>query len=151
EQPRSQAQTPSRRTRPLLAEDGTPRSILKKSGIVHAVNGANGTPRSTRKLLFETPTKTAKDETPNGTPTIVRNADRSARRKTNRRILERTLNGMESDEEALDDEDALAEQILAEQEEGEEEVATAKGLEEAAPEPVSVPETPSKRGRGRPK
>jgi origin recognition complex subunit 2 len=71
----------------------------------------------------------------------VRNADRSARRKSNRRILERTFNGAESDEEALEEEDELAEQILdAEEEEG--------------PEPAQeapVPETPSKRGRGRPK
>jgi origin recognition complex subunit 2 len=82
------AQTPSRRVKSLhLPEIGTPKSILKKTGLLNGTNGA--TPRSNRKLVFETPTKTPKDETANGTPTIVRNADRSARRKSNRRILER--------------------------------------------------------------
>jgi origin recognition complex subunit 2 len=71
EDPTPDAQTPSRRGRPHLLPDGTPRSILKKSGlsIVSAI-----TPKSNRKLVFETPTKSAKSE-PNGTPTIVRNAD----------------------------------------------------------------------------
>jgi origin recognition complex subunit 2 len=138
-----EAQTPSRKGRAHhLAENGTPRSILKKTGLI---NGVNGTPRSTRKLVFETPTKSAKRESPNATPTIVRNADRSARRKSNRRILERTLNGAESDEEALDEEDELAEHIL-----GEEAEDTDQPGEEAIPE-APVPETPSKRGRGRPK
>jgi origin recognition complex subunit 2 len=140
----SDAQTPSRRGRThLLAENGTPRSILKKSGLI---NGINGTPRSNRKLVFETPSKSAKADTPNGTPTIVRNADRSARRKSNRRILERTLNGDESDEEVIDEEDELAEQILGDGDEEDIEPAA-----EEAQETAPVPETPLKRGRGRPK
>ncbi|KAF2026048.1 ORC2-domain-containing protein [Setomelanomma holmii] len=141
----SDAQTPSRRGRTQhLAENGTPRSILKKSGLINGVNGT--TPRSNRKLLFETPTKSVKADTPNGTPTIVRNADRSARRKSNRRILERTLNGDESHEEVLEEEDELAEQIL-----GEGEVAGLEAAAEEAQDAVPIPETPSKRGRGRPK
>ncbi|KAF1915677.1 origin recognition complex subunit 2-domain-containing protein [Ampelomyces quisqualis] len=140
-----EAQTPSRRGKAQhLAENGTPRSILKKPLLLNGLNGA--TPRSNRKLVFETPTKTPKDETPNATPTIVRNADRSARRKSNRRILERTLNGAESDEEALGDEDELAEQIL----DAEEEEEPDHGVEPAQ-EDAPAPDTPSKRGRGRPK
>jgi origin recognition complex subunit 2 len=138
-------QTPSRRGKVrILAENGTPKSILKTSALFNGANGA--TPRSTRKLVFDTPTKTPRDNSPDGTPTIVRNADRSARRKSNRQILERTLNGVESDEDALDEEDELAEQILGED-----------GLEGADQEeiqmevPLAVPDTPSKRGRGRPK
>jgi origin recognition complex subunit 2 len=139
------AQTPSRRGKVRnLVEIGTPKSILKKSALFNEPNGA--TPRSTRKLVFDTPTKTPRDASPDGTPTIVRNADRSARRKSNRQILERTLNGVESDEDALDEEDELAEQILggdsnkdAEQEEGQPDAA------------LAPPDTPSKRGRGRPK
>jgi origin recognition complex subunit 2 len=144
EQEPFEVQTPSRRGRAqLLATDATPRSILKKSGLANVINT---TPKSTRKLVFETPTKSAKQDTPNGTPTIVRNADRSARRKSNRRILERTLNGAESDEEGLEEEDILAEQIL--DEDGEEtEPVTDAATEDEPP----VPETPSKRGRGRPK
>ncbi|KAF2730367.1 ORC2-domain-containing protein [Polyplosphaeria fusca] len=137
-------ETPSKKTRTQqVAGDGTPRSILKKS---HALNGIDGnTPKSTRKLLFATPTKSAKDETPNGTPTLVRNADRSARRKSNRKILERAITGEESDQEALDEENGLAQQILSE----DEEENTQAGAE--AEDDAPVPETPSKRGRGRPK
>jgi origin recognition complex subunit 2 len=143
EQETSDAQTPSKRSRAQqLAVNGTPKSILKKSSLLNINNGA--TPRSNRKLVFETPTKTPKDDTPNGTPTIVRNADRSARRKSNKRLLERTLNGAESDEEVLDEEDELAEQILGDEED------TEAGAEEAQEE-APVPDTPSKRGRGRPK
>lgn len=139
-----EAQTPSRKGRTQhLAEHGTPRSILKKTGLV---NGIIATPKSARKLVFETPTKSAKRDSPNGTPTIVRNADRSARRKSNRRILERTLNGDESDEDALDEEEDLAEHILGEDTEDAEQAE-----EGVVQDEIPVPETPSKRGRGRPK
>jgi origin recognition complex subunit 2 len=141
EQDSSDAQTPSRRGKKHLADNGTPRSILKKTGLFLGANDT--TPKSTRKLVFDTPNKTPKDDTPNGTPTIVRNADRSARRKSNRRILERTLNGDDSDEEALEEDDLLAEQILDDDNED----AEPGAQEDDAP----IPETPSKRGRGRPK
>ncbi|OAL51433.1 ORC2-domain-containing protein [Pyrenochaeta sp. DS3sAY3a] len=143
------AQTPSRKGRhTLLAENGTPRSILKKPGLI---NGINGTPKSTRKLLFETPSKSVAADTPNGTPTIVRNADRSARRKSNRRMIERTLNGEDSEEDALEDEDFLAEQILDDEQTVE--VAEAPEVQEEVQEveQLPVPKTPSKRPRGRPK
>ena len=140
-----EAQTPSRRARNQqhLADFGTPRSILKKAGTVNGVNGT--TPKSNRKLLFETPTKSVDDNTPNGTPTIVRNADRSARRKSNRRLQEHALNGEEIDEEMLDEEETLAELIL------DDEGATVATVEETPQQEIPVPETPSKRGRGRPK
>ncbi|KAJ5021026.1 origin recognition complex subunit 2-domain-containing protein [Bipolaris maydis] len=134
------AHTPSRKGRTYLAEHGTPRSILKKAGFPNAVAA---TPKSARKLVFETPTKSAKRDSPEGTPTLVRNADRSARRKSNRRMLERTLNGIDSDEDVVDDEDELAQQIL---DEPADEVE--QSTEEAPPEEVPVPDTPSKRGRG---
>jgi origin recognition complex subunit 2 len=143
------AQTPSRRSRTQhLAENGTPRSILKRPTLLSGNHGA--TPRSTRKLVFETPTKTPKDDMSNGTPTVIRNADRSARRKSNRRILERTLNGSESDEDALGEEEDLAEQILGEEEE-EEDPGAHLEEGEAQQEEAVVPDTPSKRARGRPK
>jgi origin recognition complex subunit 2 len=149
EQETSDAQTPSRKGRTeLLAANGTPRSILKKTGLFNG-NTVNGTtPKSTRKLVFNTPTKSPKTLTPDGTPTIVRNADRSARRKSNRRILERTLNGADSDEEALEEETALAEHILEDEEEDE---ILGEAPKEASQEATIVPDTPSKRGRGRPK
>ncbi|KAF3049689.1 Origin recognition complex subunit 2 [Didymella keratinophila] len=147
-----EAQTPSRRARNQhLTDFGTPKSILKKTGIANDVNGTHAaTPKSNRKLLFETPTKSANGDTPNGTPTIVRNADRSARRKSNRRILEHAAHGEESDEEGFDEEETLAEEILAEEilaEEG----GAVETVEEIPKEEIPVPETPSKRKRGRPK
>ncbi|KAF2490546.1 ORC2-domain-containing protein [Lophium mytilinum] len=110
------------------------------------INGSNalGTPRSQRKVLFTTPTKARHEDTPNGTPTIVKNADRSARRKSTRRLIERTINGDESDNEALDEEDTLAQEILGEDGDEEEQDEVNGG---ASP----IPETPSKRGRGRPR
>lgn len=145
-----EAQTPSRRARNQhLAELGTPKSILKKTSTLNGINGINGahaaTPKSTRKLLFETPTKSANGDTPNGTPTIVRNADRSARRKSNRRILEHAAHREESDEEAFDEEETLAEEILEEQ------GGAAETVEEVLQAEAPVPETPTKRKRGRPK
>jgi origin recognition complex subunit 2 len=148
----AQVDTPSRRGRGLKpAENATPRSILKKSGIANGLNG--GTPRSNRKLAFETPTKSVNGGTPNGTPkgtpTIVRNADRSARRKSNRRLIERTINGIEGDEEVLDEEDILAEQILSDEEGSEPDREVSE--KDAAKDEIALPETPSKRPRGRPK
>lgn len=140
-----EAQTPSRRGRGLLAENGTPRSILKKSGLA---NEFNATPKSNRRLTFTTPTKAASDVTPSGTPTIVRNADRSARRKSNRKLIDRTINGEDSDDEALDEEDALAQQILGEEDNGRTEEPDKVAVVEEA---IAVPDTPSKRPRGRPK
>ena len=146
--PAPEVQTPSRKTgKQYLQENGTPRSILKKTGLLNATNGSVATPKSHRKLVFETPTKSAaKDHTLNGTPTLVRDADRSARRKSNRRLIERTMNGIDSDEEALDEDEILAQQILSDEEEEDGTEAEAEAQEE-----LVVPDTPSKRGRGRPK
>jgi origin recognition complex subunit 2 len=140
--------TPSRRGGGLLvaAEAGTPKSILKKTGLANGINGT--TPKSNRRLLFATPSKAAADddddEKRSYSPSLVRNADRSARRKSNRKLLDRAINGAASDEEALDEEEALAEQILSDAEPQDD---TNAGPREAVP----VPETPTKRGRGRPK
>ncbi|KAL1608401.1 Origin recognition complex subunit 2 [Paraconiothyrium brasiliense] len=140
-----EAQTPSRRGRGLVQENGTPRSILKKSGL-RTEFGA--TPKSNRRLLFATPTKAARDETPNGTPVIVRNADRSARRKSNRKLIDRTINGADNEDEVLEEEDLLAQKILGE---GEHEQNQEQDTEISMQEAISAPETPSKRPRGRPK
>lgn len=135
-----EAHTPSRRGRGFLHDNGTPRSILKKSGLAGEFN--NATPKSNRRLVFATPTKEGPDDTPT-TPTLVRNADRSARRKSNRQLIDHTINGADSEDDPLDEEDTLAQHIL----DGGQEQATATSV----PDPVPVPDTPSKRGRGRPK
>lgn len=144
-----EAQTPSRKAlnQQHLADFGTPKSILKKTGVLNGTAGA--TPKSNRRLLFETPTKSedvgTPNGTPNGTPTVVRNADRSARRKSNRQIYDRTLNGEESEDGALGEEEILAEQIL------EDEGPALESIENALQPKVPMPEIPLKRGRGRPK
>ena len=137
--------TPSKRRR---GEQSLAREIhqtrVNENG-ENATNGVNGlgTPRSQRKVLFSTPTKPRQEESSNETPAIIRNADRSARRKSARRLIERAINDDESDEEGLDEEDTLAQQILGEDEEDEDEDLDQDGS--------PIPETPSKRGRGRPK
>ena len=92
------------------------------------------------KKLFATPTKSTEAANLNETPRIMRNADRSARRKSTRNLIERTILGNTSDND--EDEDELAGHIYASDEEndiGED--------EDGLPEESSAPVTPSKRGR----
>ncbi|KAF4543564.1 Origin recognition complex subunit 2 [Lasiodiplodia theobromae] len=144
------ALTPSKKSTPSKRQTATEKlnKSLARAKLDDEISGAV-TPKSQRRVLFATPTKhdDDEDETPNGTPTIVRNADRSARRKSARRLLQRDIDGDQSDE-GIEDEDALARQIWDDEEADElaEDQETA-----AAPEAAAVPETPTKRGRGRPK
>ncbi|KAF8862063.1 ORC2-domain-containing protein [Acephala macrosclerotiorum] len=92
------------------------------------------------KKLFATPSKNVESTENNETPRITRNADRSARRKSTRSLIERTILGNASDND--EDEEDLAGHIYGSDEEddlGED----ANGLLEES----SAPETPSKRGR----
>jgi origin recognition complex subunit 2 len=111
-------------------------------------DGATPTPKKLPKgkTLFATPSK------PLGllTPSKARNAaDRSARRKSTRTLIERTINGEGSSDE---DDDIITRYIY---DSDKEEQADAAESEPPQPEGRSVeptvPETPSKRGRGRPK
>ncbi|OBT97414.1 Origin recognition complex subunit 2 [Pseudogymnoascus verrucosus] len=111
-------------------------------------DGATPTPKKLPKgkTLFATPSK------PLGllTPSKARNAaDRSARRKSTRTLIERTINGEASSDE---DDDVVSRYIYDSDKEEQ-----ADATESEAPQPEggsvepTVPETPSKRGRGRPK
>lgn len=120
------------------------------------------TPKGKITAILETPTKNKrKSQTqPNS---VVQNADRSARRKSVRKLIERTVANELSDDNDLEEEEDLAEQILEnEEEDGEEEddydegvvsgeegrvAQNINGFEEG---PVA-PHTPVKRARGRPK
>jgi origin recognition complex subunit 2 len=130
--------TPSKRKRGGSPQLDTPRKSALKSTAANIINGQT-TPKSQRRVLFTTPSK-LRLETTEASPGIVRNADRSARRKSAKRLIERTINGDDSDEE----EESLAQQILSDEEVVEQ---VADIVEEEAP----VPETPTKRKRGRPK
>ncbi|KAK8167268.1 origin recognition complex subunit 2-domain-containing protein [Phyllosticta citribraziliensis] len=146
--------TPSQQETPTKRQNVS-RNLANDLRRAQAKDTANGgakeqeTPRSQRRVAFDTPTKPHEDEeAPNATPTILKSADRSARRKSARRLLSRQLNDDQSDEDS-DEEDELAREIYDEEEgedEGEEEEDQVK-----IPEPSAVPDTPSKRGRGRPK
>jgi origin recognition complex subunit 2 len=134
----------SMRTVPLKF---TPKKTNKTNGIL-----ANGhTPKSNRKISFATPTKGQNDEYDDEeeehqekTPKITRNADRSAKKKSAARLIERSIAPVGSDDEASE-EDELAREILDEDDHD------ADALEEDEDELPKEPETPSKRGRGRPK
>ncbi|MCJ1303964.1 Origin recognition complex subunit 2 [Hypocenomyce scalaris] len=107
------------------------------------------TPKAVGKKLFTTPSKSLAEGSPNGTISLDRNADRSARRKSARTIIERTITGDISDDNDLDEEDTLARQIWDADEPEEEGVEA--GLEDQIDVGPSGPTTPSKRGPGRPK
>ncbi|KAI9049468.1 hypothetical protein LZ554_006499 [Drepanopeziza brunnea f. sp. 'monogermtubi'] len=123
---------------PVTGDQRTPsRSALEKSS-----NGITQKKQLGGKKLFATPVKT-NDTADNDTPRIERNADRSARRKSTRTLIERTILGNTSDNDEGDDD--IAQQIYGSDEEG----LGADGEEEMGevPDESALPETPSKRGR----
>jgi len=101
------------------------------------------------RRLFSTPTKSNTAVIVNGTQPLVRNADRSARRKSARTLIERTITGALDDEDDLADEDVLARRIWEEDNDSDGD-PTAE-LEEAPELDPNGPITPSKRSSGRPK
>lgn len=101
------------------------------------------------KRLFSTPTKSNIDVTANGSLPIVRNADRSARRKSARTLIERTITGGLDDEDDHDDEGTLARQIWEEDNLSDGDPIVE--LDDAPEVDPDAPVTPSKRGSGRPK
>ena len=111
---------------------------LTKSPSNGALDGSP-TPKANGKRLFSTPQKASKlriSETPN----TIRNADRSARRKSARTLLDQAEE--ESEDDALKDDNTLARIIRGEEEE--EDALEEEGNEEESP---VEPRTPSKRGR----
>ena len=160
----SQEQTPAKRRR-----GRPPGSKNKKKpqadddGV--ATRSVPATPSAVRQKrnVYETPSKVvrfAESDSPSGP---VRTADRSARRKSARNLIQRTISGNLSDEDGLgDDEDDLARDIWdVADSDGDANVDADGGSDqradsvsrcsdreaETAPSPAS---TPSKRPRGRP-
>lgn len=93
--------------------------------------------------LFSTPQQGDKVHL-NGTPSHIYNADRSARRKSARTIIERNIADLNSDDEA---DEELARHIY--EDDGEKDLAE-DGREGSDEEAENELETPSKRKRGRP-
>ena len=130
--------TPSRQVKstPRRSNTTTP-APLKESGL------KTPSQRAKAKALFTTPTK----PTAVSTPTRARNADRSAKKKSARLLLE------QDEDEAWDGADRLAEEIL--EDDGEKAASNEKDVKGSveAPDPAAEkppPETPKRRA-GRPK
>ncbi|THX39700.1 ORC2-domain-containing protein [Aureobasidium pullulans] len=135
----TEAETPSRHT-----NADTP---SKQRSILKSTLKQEGTPRSLRKVLFSTPARA--DEEFDDAPTklspltVARNADRSARRKSHKRLFD----AQDNDESVVDDtglEDALARDILEDEDDPDADQEVKMTV---------TPGTPSKtaRPRGRPK
>jgi origin recognition complex subunit 2 len=116
----------------------------KKNTVIDVqTNGATPQKGLLEKKLFSTPVK-AQDESEADTPRITRNADRSARRKSTRTLIERTVFGNTSDND--EDEEDIAQEIYGsgEDEDPDQDIY---GLLNDTAEDTTVPATPSKRGR----
>lgn len=145
---------PARSSLELLGQDEeTPKATPKRRGRPPkaATNGDTPTPKASRITKFETPTKTA-----SAAAYTPRAADRSARRKSARALIEHVVGDGLSDEE---DEDGLARQIYESSEDEEEheagDVEAEAEISGAATDTTAGDEatTPSKvaKRRGRPK
>ncbi|KIW09498.1 uncharacterized protein PV09_00375 [Verruconis gallopava] len=166
--PTSAHSTPSKRARAEELDDiytfpddeitsttSTPSKRSANNKTTLKINGARTpkrdslaqTPKSNRNVsLFETPSKVRfEDRQDVRTSNSSVNADRSARKKAAARVIERSITGGVGSEENVSDDDNLAKEILSEDDEEER-----KGQQEDVEMGVE-PETPVKRGRGRPK
>ena len=115
----------------------------KRNVLEHRPNGTTPKKDSLLKTLFSTPVK-ENGAAEADTPRIERNADRSARRKSTRTLIERTILGNTSDND--EEEEDIAEEIYNSEEEGDIDEDGVELLAELA-ENENAPATPSKRGR----
>ncbi|KAL6712792.1 Origin recognition complex subunit 2 [Lecanora helva] len=133
---------------PTKPRRGRPPGSGQKSKILSSDIGSaadvSNSPTPKRKSLFSTPVKESDKSFGESGISVVRTADRSARRKSARTLIEPTSAGGLSEEEDLEDDDLIARQIWdANEGESAEEEDGAEGVESAKPN------TPSKGKRGR--
>ncbi len=137
-------ETPSKRPR-----GRPPGSGRKAKSLVPGIEpqSTQGTPKLKLKgkVLFETPTKPREDNATDTPVPIVRNANRSARRKSARAVIKQTIADNLSEDNEFDEEDILARQIW-DADEAEDGNALNDVEDELAGE-STAPETPSKPGR----
>ena len=108
------ALTPSKPRRGRPPGSGKKTKLTANAFQEHANQGTSPSKsKANGKLLFVTPRKSHKeDHDDEGTPIpITRNADRSARRKSARRLIERTITDLPSEDEELDEGGTLARKI----------------------------------------
>lgn len=139
---RARSRTNGSVSRASVNEDEGDEAETPKRGRGGLKGGKSETPKRSAggRTLFATPKKLA--ELKNDPPS--RNAaDRSARRKSTKTLIERTMNGEVSDD---DEDEQVARHIYGDEEELDE------PLEEALPlQDEAIPDTPSKKGRRGPK
>ncbi|RFU35834.1 hypothetical protein B7463_g473, partial [Scytalidium lignicola] len=119
----------------------------KGSSNKNKLNGTTPTKLASEKRLFSTPVK-FKGPNDINTPKLIRNADRSARRKSTKTIIERTILGGTTEDD--EDDEEIAQHIYNSEKNdqlGPDEEDVAGNITNGSDMPV----TPSKRGRGRPK
>ncbi|KAF2434750.1 ORC2-domain-containing protein [Tothia fuscella] len=121
-----------------------PSPAPKTNGTLNGITNGNETPKSKRKIAFATASKAQQSEDEEESIPIVRNADRSARRKSSARFIERTIGDPGSDINDSDEEDILNREILGDEDQDD------AGEEDGAGVVPGPSDTP-KRGRGRPK
>ncbi|KAL8669707.1 MAG: hypothetical protein Q9168_005706, partial [Polycauliona sp. 1 TL-2023] len=138
-------ETPQKRPR------GRPPGSTNKPKSAPGTPKQQGTPRSkpSGRNLFGTPSKANADAPSEAGTPIIRNANRSARRKSARTLIERTVAGDDDQEDHAEDEDSLARQIWN-AEEAEEHDLRLSSDEEPIADPA-IPVTPSKKGRKGPR
>ncbi|KAI9807302.1 MAG: Origin recognition complex subunit 2 [Piccolia ochrophora] len=109
------------------------------------------TPKSTSKDPFSTPTKPRASPSAHGT-TPLRNADQSARRKSARQLIERTIAQNDSSAEEQSEDDLLARRIWNDDDSASSDSAAEDAIAVHSPSTTDPnATTPSRRGRGRPK
>lgn len=136
---------------PIKARRGRPRgSAQNAKALPNGVGpkSQQGTPSNSKSNdLFSTPVKAVSGANGHGAAPVVENADRSARRKSARSIVEWTATDDLSDEEGAEEEDILARKIWdADGAESEDQQEDGEGELEADD---TIPTTPSKRKSGR--
>ncbi|KAI4146025.1 MAG: hypothetical protein L6R39_003619, partial [Caloplaca ligustica] len=138
-------ETPSKRRR------GRPPGSTTKPKPTPDSRRHQDTPRSKQrgKGIFETPTKTKPAASNEAGNPIVRNADRSARRRSARTLVERTIAADDNIDEDIEEESSLAKRIW-DADEADEDNVRGSSDEEAIADPAA-PVTPSKRGRKGPR
>ena len=109
---------------------------------VRSTTNLENSSKPERRLLFSSSRKSSSNgKAVNGAP-IVRNADRSARRKSARNLIRPTATGGLSEEESLAEEDLLTRQIWEA-----DEAESGAEQDEAGDGPLAEPATPSKSKR----
>lgn len=146
-----QVETPSKRRR-----GRPPGSTNKPKPVVNGTDGQNKTLSSVKqakeKLLFVTPTKHRDQEGQDlegGTSSLIRHPERSARRKSARTLIQHEAADDRSDDNNLDEENALARKIWGDEDAAEGDGPLEDGSEEEEGEGKTLlPSTPSKRAAG---